>query len=160
MYLFLEGILVPKTSKVSQQTPKVFERGSEYHQIDFKWPQNYSKITPKGSKLGPNGPKMPLKNHSLRLIIPHSAYFRRSRAMNTLREPFGDLPKPRSTLRGHSFTLWVALKGLGRAKKGPMGLFLPFKGNNCLKFSPKKGHNMSKCCPNCFSTRVKRGQNG
>ena len=81
-----------------------------------------SKITPTGSKVGPNGPKMQqttlklLKNRSIRLI-------RRSRAMNTLREHFGDLPKPRSTLRGHSFTLWVALKGLGRAKKGPKARF-------------------------------------
>ena len=42
MYRFLEG-LVPKTSKVSPQTPKVFERGSEYPQIDFKWLQKCSK---------------------------------------------------------------------------------------------------------------------
>ena len=72
-----------------------------------------------------------LKKHSIRFIIPHSVYFRRSCAMNTLREPFGDLPKPRSTLQGHSFTLWVALKGLGSAKKGPTTWFPPLPSSRC-----------------------------
>ena len=37
MYRFLEGILVPKTSRVSPQTPKVFERGSEYQGTAWLW---------------------------------------------------------------------------------------------------------------------------
>ena len=108
-----------------------------------------SKITPKGFKVGPNGPKMQqtaLKPPSKALQPPYnpSVYFRRSRAMNTLREPFGDLPTLRSTLRGHSFTLWVALNGLGRAKKRPYGPFLALPRQQCLKFSPKKGQNRPK----------------
>ena len=65
--------------------------------------------------------------------------------------------------------LWGGLKGLGRAKKGPQGLFRPFQGNNCLKFSPKKGQNRPKWVKMLSkllktqskgAKRIKRGQNG
>ena len=124
-----------------------------------------SKITPNGSKVGPKCSRLrqsPLKKHSIRLIIPHSVYFRRSRAMNTLREPFGDLPKLRSTLRGHSFTLRVALKSLGRAKTGSIWAFFgPSNATIVLNFRPK-GVKIGKMGRNVVQTAknpVKRGQN-
>ena len=133
MYRFLEGILVPKTSKVSPQTPKVFGGAQNTLKLtsnDSKWPQKAPKLRQKGSKVGPNGPKMQkptLKPPQKALHPPYNSIRCLLQAFPRHEypwAPFGDLPKPRSALRGHSFTLGVALKALEKPKQGPF-LALP-----------------------------------
>ena len=112
----------------------------------FKWAQNgpnglqLTKIAFNWLKIGQNG-QAPSK--STPPAFPRHEY------------PSGSLRGPSKATQypsGHSFTLWVALKGLGRAKKGPMGLFGPSKATIVLNSRPKGvkiGQNGSKCCPNC-----------
>ena len=109
-----------------------------------------SKITPKGSKVGPNGPKM----QQTMLKPPRKALHPPYNPTQCLFQAFPGHNYPSGTLRGPSkatqdpsgplLHLWGALKCLGRAKKGPQGLFWPFQGNNCLKFSSQKGQNRPK----------------
>ena len=125
MYRFLEGILVPKTSKVSPQTPKVFERGSEYPQIDFKWLQKCSKITPKGFKVGPNGPKMQQTTLKSPQKALHLCFWQFGLHFN----PFW----PILTLFGREFKASVALEG---PKKALRAFFGPSKATQSVKEWP------------------------
>ena len=122
-------------------------------------------LPPKSSKVDTNGPKLhqttlkPPKKRSCRLINPHNGYFRHSRTMDTLLEPFGGpsaAPQhPSGTTsfpKSHSFTLWEAPKGHWKGqKKALQAFFGPSKAPIVSYSRPRKvkiGQNGSKRCPN------------
>ena len=82
-------------------------------------------MAPKGSKAGPNTPKLhqttlnPLKKRSFRPINPRNGYFRHSRTMDTLLKPFGDLLQHLSTLREPLLFQKVTPKGHWKGQNRP-----------------------------------------
>ena len=119
--------MAQKGSKRLQKVPKIRQKAP-------KWAQ----MGPKCSKLRlpPQKALHPLYNPTPCLF---QAFPRHEYPSGTLRGPSKATQYPSGPLL-HA----LALKGLGRTKKGPKGLFWPCQGNNCLIFSPQKGQNRPK----------------
>ena len=102
--------------------------------------QNYAKRLQSGPKWAQNAPQKPLPPPYNPIQCLFQAFPRHEYPSGTLRGPSKATQYPSGPLLHAA----GGPKSLGRAKKGPQGLFWPFQGNNYLIFSPQKGQNRPK----------------